>query len=70
MLLKYISQVISGVYFWPGEGAAGSMPAFLFSINYNAGYNFITMVAALIITPVLVRRLRKVKPKEFIGVKD
>ena len=70
MLLKYISQVISGVYFWPGVGAAGSLPAFLFSINYNAGYNLSTLAAALIITPVLVSRLRKVKPKEFVGVKD
>lgn len=70
MLLRYVSQVISGVYFWPGDGAAGSLPAFIFSINYNAGFNAVTLIATLLISPVLILRLRKIKPKDFIGIKD
>ena len=70
MLLKYLSQVISGVYFWPSDGAAGSLPALIFSLGYNGGFNLITFVVAVIITPILIMRLRKIKPKDFVGIKD
>lgn len=70
MVLRYGSQVISGTYFWPGEGAAGSLPALIFALNYNLLFNLATLVAALIITPVIIRILRQARPKEFVGIKD
>ncbi|MEG0842215.1 MAG: energy-coupled thiamine transporter ThiT [Erysipelotrichaceae bacterium] len=70
MLLKYASQVISGAYFWPGDGAAGSLPAWIFSLSYNFGYNALTLGFAIVLTPILIKALRTMKPKEFVGIKD
>lgn len=70
MFIKYISQVISGVYYWFPEGeAAGSIAAWIYSAyTYNLGYNLITLIVALILTPKLINSIRKTV--NFVGIKD
>lgn len=72
MFLKYASHVLAGVYFWFPEGsAAGSGAAWIYSaLTYNLGYNALTLVVALIIVPILVKRLNKISTVTFIGLKD
>lgn len=58
MVLKYICQLLSGVYFWFPEGsAAGSTEAWVFSAGYNLWYNLVTLVVCIIIVPTLIDRL-------------
>lgn len=57
MVLKYLFTVISGAYFWAEGAAAGSNAAWLFSLNYNLGYNLVTMVVCIIAVPVLFDRV-------------
>lgn len=70
MFLKYVSHVLAGVYFWFPEGeAAGSLAAWIYSAwTYNLGYNLITLIIALILTPLLIKSVRKTV--NFIGIKD
>ena len=70
MLIKYASQVLSGVYFWFPEGeAAGSVAAWIYSMwTYNLGYNLVTLIVALILTPPLIKSVRKTV--NFIGIKE
>ena len=71
MFLKYISQVISGVYFWFPEGsAAGSWAAWAYSEPYNFWYNLVTFIAAIILVPILVKRLNKLSSITMSGVKE
>ena len=71
MFLKYISQVISGVYFWFPEGsAAGSWAAWAYSAPYNFWYNLVTFIAAIILVPILVKRLNKLSSITMSGVKE
>ena len=59
MVLKYICNLISGVYFWPPEGgAAGSTAAWVYSMNYNAWYNLATMILSVILVPLLISKIR------------
>ena len=70
MILKFASHVLSGVYYWPPEGAArGSVPAWTYSLGYNLWYNLATMIVALILVPLLINRLRRIR-KDFTGIKD
>ncbi len=70
MILKFASHVLSGVYYWPPEGAArGSVPAWTYSVGYNIWYNLATMIVALILVPLLIGRLSRVR-KDFVGIKD
>ena len=60
MILKWLCNVLSGVYYWPPEdGAAGSSIAWAFSVGYNTPYNLATLVVCLILVPLLVQRLKK-----------
>lgn len=60
MILKYISQMLSGVYFWFPEGsAAGSAEAWAFSATYNLWYNLVTLAICIILVPLLADRLKK-----------
>ena len=59
MLLKYFSTVLSGAYFWAEGAAAGSMPAWIFSLNYNLGYNLVTMAVCIFAVPLILDRLPK-----------
>lgn len=72
MFLKYASHVLAGVYFWFPEGsAAGSSAAWVYSaLTYNLGYNGLTLIVALIIVPILVKRLSKMSSVSFVGLKD
>ena len=71
MLLKYFSQVLSGVFFWfPQGSAAGSWAAWACSLPYNFWYNLVTFIAAIILVPLLVKRLNKLSNITMIGVKE
>ena len=60
MVLKYASNVLSGVYYWPPEETvAGSSIAWVYSLNYNLWYNLVTCIACALIVPVLLKRLAK-----------
>lgn len=60
MCLKYLSNVLSGVFFYFPDGeAAGSAGAWIYSLSYNFGYNFVTMIVCLIVVPVVIDRLSK-----------
>ncbi|NLH63988.1 MAG: hypothetical protein GX478_07325 [Erysipelotrichaceae bacterium] len=60
MLLKWFSNVISGVFFYFPEGsAAGSWAAWTYSITYNTWYNLATMIICVIAVPLLVKALKK-----------
>ena len=61
MLLKYVSQVLSGVFFWFPEGtAAGSWPAWTYSLSYNLWYNMVTLIVLAVVIPLLIDRLSKI----------
>ncbi len=68
MIIKFISHVLSGVYYWPPEGAArGSMAAWTYSLGYNLWYNLATLIVALIIVPLIIKRLSKNR-NDFVGI--
>lgn len=70
MLIKYASHVLAGAYFWFPEGdAAGTITAWIFSLNYNLGYNVITLICAWIVVPILLSILQKASKKAFVGIK-
>ena len=58
MLINTFSVIISGVYFWAEGMAAGSWPAWLFSLQYNLTYSIPTLVLLLIVVPLAHRLLR------------
>lgn len=61
MLLKYVSHVLAGVFFWFPEGsAAGSWPAWTYSLSYNLWYNLVTLIVLATVVPMLISRLDKV----------
>lgn len=58
--LKYLSQVLSGVFYWPPEGSvAGSSAAWIYSLGYNAWYNLATCIVCAILVVLLLNRLEK-----------
>ena len=62
MVLKYIFQVLSGVYYWMPEGSlAGSSEAWIFSLGYNLWYNLVTMIVCIFLVPLLINSLKKAK---------
>ena len=67
MLMKWLSNVISGVFFYFPEGAAaGSLPAWVYSLAYNSWYNLATMILCAIIVPILIKALKKTNTKFVI----
>lgn len=71
MLLKYVSHVLAGVYFWFPEGeAAGTIGAWFYSLNYNAWYNLATLVVAIIATPILIKMLNNSSVTRFSAIKS
>lgn len=69
MILKFAAHLLSGVYYWPPEGAVrGSAAAWTYSIGYNLWYNVATMIVALILVPLLIHRLSKQR-NDFVGLK-
>lgn len=70
MIIKYISHVLVGVYYWFPEGtAAWSLDAWFYSVGYNLTFCLPTLVVAMIVAPLLVMKLQKTRPAEFVGVK-
>lgn len=60
MILKYLSNVLAGVYFWfPETSYAGSIASWTYSLGYNLYYNLATLVIAVILVPILCARLSK-----------
>lgn len=50
MVIKYLSVLISGAYYWMPEGAAaGSKLAWLNSFSYNTGYNLATLILLIVV---------------------
>ncbi len=68
MILKYICQLLSGVYFWfPDGSVAGSKEAWIFSAGYNLWYNLVTLIVCIIVVPTLIDRLSKSANIKFKG---
>lgn len=62
MLLKYVCNVLSGVfYYFPEGAAAGSAAAWTFSLGYNLWYNLVTMIVCIFVVPMLISRLKQAK---------
>lgn len=69
MGIRFVSTVLSGVYYWPPEGSvAGSSGAWLYSLGYNGGYNLATLIVVIVVVPLCLRRLQKTGV-HFKGVK-
>lgn len=68
MILKYLSNVLAGVYFWfPETTYAGSAASWAYSSVYNLYYNLATLIVCAIIVPLLCERLSK--NRQFKGLK-
>lgn len=58
MVLKYMSHVLAGVYFWfPETTYAGSLESWVYSLGYNVWYCLATAIVCIIVVPVLAKRL-------------
>ncbi len=69
MLIKYLSHVLAGVYWWfPETTYAGSWESWAYSLTYNLYYNLATYIVAIIIVNILVNNLNKSLNK-FVGLK-
>ena len=54
MIIRMLSQVISGVYCWiESANDIGTITAWTFSLEYNLGYGIPTMIMILIVMPVV-----------------
>ena len=70
MILKYASHLLSGVYFWPPEGAVhGSAAAWVYSLGYNFWYNLATLIVSIVIVPLLIHRISRHR-NDFTGIKQ
>lgn len=50
MVIKYLSVLISGAYYWmPKNASAGSYLAWANSFTYNTGYNFATLILLIVV---------------------
>lgn len=56
MLLRTLSVVLSGVYFWPSDAAAGSVAAWSGSLAYNLPYSIATTIMLMVIVPLVLKR--------------
>lgn len=71
MILKFASHLIAGAIFWFPEGeAAGSAGAWIYSLNYNIWYNLATLIVAIILTPLLIKRLERLSIVKFTSIKQ
>lgn len=53
LIIKAISHILSGVYFWFEEGmVAGSKEAWIFSLNYNLYYMIPTIIVIICLIPM------------------
>ena len=55
MIIRTLSIVLSGTYFWPDGVAAGSKAAWIASLTYNLPYSIATLIVLLLVVPFLLR---------------
>ncbi len=65
MIIRMLSQVISGVYCWTEASDIGSIAAWILSLEYNLGYGIPTMIMLLIVMPVVYRAFIPVIEKRY-----
>lgn len=58
MIIRTISIVISGVYYWADGVVAGSLAAWIVSLKYNVPYSLVTLVVLLIVVPIILKQIR------------
>jgi len=58
-LIKLITIVFSGMYFWTGEGAKLNLEGFIFSFGYNGPAIIVTTIMLIIVTPILVKTVKR-----------
>lgn len=69
MLIKYMSHVLSGVYWWfPETSYAGSLESWIYSLSYNLYYNLATYIVALLVVVAIISKLNN-STNKFVGVK-
>ena len=59
MLCRTFSVVFSGAIYWPEGVASNSGAAWIASFAYNLPYNIATTIMLLVITPLLLRSMKK-----------
>lgn len=70
ILLRYICFVISGAVFWfPKGSSAGSLAAWIYSLNYNLYYNLATGIVAVIVVGIVIKRFNNESKIQFKFVK-
>ncbi|MBQ3295650.1 MAG: energy-coupled thiamine transporter ThiT [Erysipelotrichaceae bacterium] len=65
MIIRILSQVISGVYCWTESSDIGSLVAWSLSLEYNLGYGIPTMIMLLIVMPVVCRAFMPLIEKRY-----
>lgn len=70
MILKYLSHVTSGALFYASLSGIpnGSWAGWVFSFGYNATYCIPTAVLAVILTPLLVSKVKKARGDLIKGI--
>ena len=63
MLIRMLSQVVSGVYCWTDAAEIGSIAAWVASLEYNLGYGIPTMIMLLVVMPILYKAFTPVFKK-------
>lgn len=71
MFFKYLSHVLVGAYIWFGAETetAGSLGAWLFSLNYNLWYCLFTLIVVILVVPGLIRAISHLHSVELKGIK-
>lgn len=57
MIIRTLSIIISGAYYWYAGAARGSIEAWTFSCAYNLPYSIATLIMLLIVIPILNKYL-------------
>ncbi|MBR3251786.1 MAG: energy-coupled thiamine transporter ThiT [Erysipelotrichaceae bacterium] len=65
MIIRMLSQVISGVYCWTEAADIGTAAAWALSLEYNLGYGIPTMIMLLIVMPVVCRAFMPLIEKRY-----
>ena len=59
MIIRTFCLTLSGAMFWPDGVVAGSTQAWVASCVYNVPYNAATLIMLMLITPLVLNRLKK-----------
>jgi len=58
-LIKLITVVFSGMYYWTGEGAQINIEGFIVSFSYNAPAIIITTIMLCVLIPILYKTVKR-----------